>query len=112
MKKINIKKALLAVAAIAVLIVGPMAFDHVFCSFYQTKAQPLIDIVEQYKEATGHAPRSSSDIGYDDSTTGSGPFYQYIDSIHYMIYYADEFGRFYVYDPATRQWKNSTTVPH
>lgn len=109
--KIDKKKTAMIAGAIVALLLLPWGCNTYYCWHYEKQAQPLINIVEQYKKTTGKLPRTSAEVGFNEGEFSAGPFYQYVDSTHYQVFYADEFNNFYIYDSSTGKWRSMTDTP-
>ena len=108
LKKIDKKKAGILLGCIAALVLIPYGCNRYFCWHYEKQAKPLIDYVEQYRKATGKLPRDAKELGYDISELNSGPYYMYVDSTRYTVYYADSYDRYYTYDSSTGKWTSTS----
>lgn len=106
MMKANYKKIIIWVVVVVII----MALSVFYLRYqedkkYERQGAELVNKIEAFKKEHHRLPNSFSELGLEEPM-GTGPYYEKMDSLNYIVYFNIGFDDTKVYYSKSKEWKN------
>lgn len=109
MKKM-IEIGLLVVSVLIVLVIVALFLHSDERNEYKKRGTYLIDKIETFRQSEHRLPNSFEELGLEEPMS-VGPYYEKIDSVNYVVFFAIGFDETLIYYSDKKEWKEQLSIP-